>query len=222
MFVHTLGISVCFVLGFVSTSAYAQNVGISKTAFMDHYREQGTTTWCWASSAEMVLSFQGVKIPQDAIVTRVKGAPIQGTADPVAMVAATNGVFDDESRKKIIISGQYVTGSPAPTVLYNQLKHNRPVVLTYQNGPWTGHAVVLTGMDAKATQDGVWINRFYVFDPFPYVQVMTPFGVRLVKDASLIYQQLDLIATPIGLQLSRAGMPIGVLSGMILMDATNL
>ncbi|MFZ4876348.1 C39 family peptidase [Janthinobacterium sp. Mn2066] len=189
---------------------------------MDHYREQGTTTWCWASSAEMVLSFQGVKIPQDAIVTRVKGAPIQGTADPVAMVAATNGVFDDESRKKIIISGQYVTGSPAPTVLYNQLKHNRPVVLTYQNGPWTGHAVVLTGMDAKATQDGVWINRFYVFDPFPYVQVMTPFGVRLVKDASLIYQQLDLIATPIGLQLSRAGMPIGVLSGMILMDATNL
>jgi hypothetical protein len=221
MFRNTLLVIMGLFLNMICSLAYAQNVGISHTSFSPHYRVQKTLTWCWASSAEMVLSYEGVKIPQDAIVTKVKGAPIPGTGNPYEMIGATNGVFKDATGASVVVSGQFVIGPPPPTVLYNQLKHNRPVVLTYQNGPWSGHAVVLTGVDATVNSSGVQISRFYIFDPFPFVQQHTPWGPKLVHVPALEYQQLDLIQTPMGVQLTRQGMPIGILSGMILMDASK-
>ncbi|MDD2685767.1 MAG: C39 family peptidase [Gallionella sp.] len=201
--------------------AAAEHIGISKSSFEPHYRIQQTITWCWASSAEMVLSYSGIKLPQDAIVSRVRGAPFPGGGNPYEMINSTNGVFPDNDKKQVVVSGQMVMGAPTTAVLYNQLKHNRPVVLTYQTGPWSGHAVVLVAIDADVDAHGVNISRFYVFDPFPYRQQWTAYGPQFVEVPELRYQQLEVTATPMGLQLTRGGTIIGTLSGMILIDAVS-
>lgn len=206
----------------LSGAASAEHVGITRASFEPHYRVQKTINWCWASSAEMVLAYSGVKLEQDAIVARVRGIPLLGSANPMEMIQSTNGVFPDAGRKKsIVVSGQMVAGAPTTAVLYNQLKNNRPVVLTYQNGPWSGHAVVLTAIDAEVQASGVTVSRFYVFDPFPFQQQLTQWGPQLVENPDLRYQQLDVIASPVGLQLVRNGIAIGALSGMILVDAST-
>ncbi len=50
---------------------HADFVGIDDDDFRPHYTAQKETMWCWASSAEMVLSYEGVDLPQEAIVTKV-------------------------------------------------------------------------------------------------------------------------------------------------------
>lgn len=218
-FISRLGLFVICMVWTMFVSA--ENIGISKADFEKHYRIQQTITWCWASSAEMVLSYSGIKIPQDAIVTRVRGAPFPGAGNSYEMINSTNGVFLDQDNKQIIVSGQMIMGAPTTAVLYNQLKHNRPVVLTYQTGPWSGHAVVLTAIDATVGQYGVEISRFYIFDPFPFEQKWSQYGPQFVEVPELRYQKINVIATPMGLQLSRGGIIIGMLSGMILIDATS-
>jgi len=67
----------------------------------------------------------------------------------------------------------------------------------------------------------VQILRFYVFDPFPYAQQLNQFGQPMwVYYPALAYQQLDLQYTQYGLQLLRGGQPIGIVTGMILVDAS--
>lgn len=95
MFGYRLRTGITYSLLIIGNSVFAQNVGISQAAFNSHYPIQQTPTWCWASSAEMVLSYEGINIPQDTIVTKVKGAPISGGGNPYEIVKATNGVFTD-------------------------------------------------------------------------------------------------------------------------------
>ena len=130
----------------------------------------------------MVLSYSGIRLPQEAIV---RGAPILGAGNAYEMINSTNGVFVDENKAKVIVSGQMVMGVPTTAVLYNQLKNNRPVVLTYQNGPWSGHAVVLVAIDADVIDNDVNISQFYVFDPFPFRQQWTQFGPQFVEVPAL-------------------------------------
>lgn len=199
-----------------------QFVGIQKNDFINHYRVQQTMAWCWASSAEMVLSYQGMNLPQEVIVTKIKGIPIVAGGSPVEMIRSTNSVLYNNNNRLTVVSGQYVNGPPTPEVLHNHLKRKSPIILTYQNGPWSGHAVVLTGMDANVTSTGVVIHRFYVFDPFPFVQTMNMFGQTfLTMTDDLKYQALELNYIPNGpLHLYRQGRFIGMVSGMILVDAS--
>lgn len=205
-------------------------VGISDASFKPHYRAQKEPMWCWASSAEMVLSYQGIRLPQEAIVTRIKGAPINQGGNVIEMIQSVNGVFADQAGKRVVVSGQYVQGAPLPTVLYNQLKKKRPVVLTYQGGPASGHAVVVTGIDAIVSNGGVNISKLYVFDPFSYRQtppqpIRAPNGFIMgytqpgfQKDPSLIYK-----VCPITSWYNQVILPgLGTVTGMILIDATSL
>ena len=176
----------------------AEFVGIVKDDFKDHYRPQKEPLWCWASSASMALSYQGIDLPQEAIVQRVKGALVNGAGTPLEMVNATNGVFKDLGGKKTVVSGQLVMGAPNPAVLYNQLKQKKPVILTYQASPQFGHAVVLTGIDATVSDEGVQILKFHVIDE------------------SLIYKEYVPQQTPFGVAF-----PAGLVTGMILMNGSS-
>lgn len=120
-------------IGLIVNSASAEFIGVPKDEFKKHYRSQKESMWCWASSAEMVLSYQGINLPQDEIVKRVKGILVNQGGTPVEMVASTNAILKDTNNKNAVISGQYVIGAPLPTVLYNQLKQKKPIILTYQS-----------------------------------------------------------------------------------------
>ncbi|MBW8720767.1 MAG: C39 family peptidase [Polaromonas sp.] len=195
----------------------AEFVGIPKADFDKHYRRQQDPFWCWASSAEMVLSYQGVKLTQDKIVERIKGMVVSGTGNPVEMVRSTNGIFQDVNGKNAVVSGQMVMGAPLPTVLYNQLKQKKPVVLTYQSNPQIGHAVVLTGMDATVSSAGVVITKLYVFDPFAYTVSPSFRGPVFTKDDSLIYREYPPQETPYGVSI-----PAGMITGVILMNGSPI
>ncbi|MCZ8254782.1 MAG: C39 family peptidase [Polaromonas sp.] len=193
----------------------AEFVGIPKADFDKHYRRQQDPFWCWASSAEMVLSYQGVKLPQDKIVERIKGMVVSGTGSPVEMIRSTNGIFTDTGGKNAVVSGQLVMGAPLPTVLYNQLKQKKPVVLTYQPNPQIGHAVVLTGMEATVSSAGVFVTKLYVFDPFAYNVSPGPWGPVFTPNDSLIYRDYIPQETPYGISL-----PVGLITGVILMNGS--
>lgn len=198
--------------------AQAEFVGISKDDFKTHYRAQKDPLWCWASSAEMALSYQGVKLPQEMIVLRVKGAIVGGTGNPGEMIASTNGIFTDINGKKSVVSGQLVLGAPLTTVLYNQLKQKKPVILTYQASAQFGHAVVLTGIDATVGDSGVQVLKFYVFDPFAYRMTPNPWGgMNYVFDDSLVYKEYIPQTTPFGIAI-----PAGLVTGVILVNGTTL
>jgi hypothetical protein len=158
-------------------SSRAEFVGIPNDEFESHYRAQKEPMWCWASSAEMVLSYEGVELEQEAIVTKVKGVPINQGGNPQEIDRAVNGVFRDTNDDQVVVSGQFVTGAPSTTVVYNQLKRKHPIILTYQPNAYSGHAVVLTGIDAEVTDTGVTIQHIYIFDPFSYHQVTQPVQV---------------------------------------------
>ncbi len=212
--------SICAILVLIATAhhAFAEFIGITQDEFKPHYRRQAQTMWCWASSAEMVLSFQGVELQQDKIVQLVTGGTYNAPGSLPQMVSSTNGVIKDIHGKSTVVSGQFVLGWPLPTVLFNQLKQKKPVILTFQNGPGIGHAVVLTGVDASVGANGVTISKYHFFDPFSYSAVPTPFGMNFLTNDALIYQSADLMMTPGGLIM----LGKGVVTGAIFMNGSTL
>jgi len=205
-------------IGFIVNSAYAEFIGVPKDEFKKHYRSQKESMWCWASSAEMVLSYQGINLPQDEIVKRVKGILVNQGGTPVEMVASTNAILKDTNNNNAVISGQYVIGAPLPTVLYNQLKQKKPIILTYQSSPQFGHAVVLTGAEVRIDPAlGVLVDKLYVFDPFSYQIVPNGWGgVNFIEDKSRIYAEYLPKTTPYGIAI-----PPGIITGVILMNGTR-
>jgi hypothetical protein len=115
-------------------------------------------------------------------------------------------------------------------VLYNQLKAKKPVILTYMANQFSGHAVVITGIEATVINGGVRVTRVHIFDPFSFRQVQVPtvvqtfFGPRTVPlqsfeaDASLIIQ--DYPITSWGNQVILPGH--GTVTGMILVDGSSV
>ena len=190
-------------------------IGIGKKEFEQHYKSQRAQNWCWASSAEMVLSYQGINLPQETIVERIKGFRVDATGNPMEMIKSVNTVLRDEQNRRVVVSGQYVTGAPLTTVLYNHLKQKKPVILTYQSGPWFGHAVVLTGMDAIVNNNNIDITKLYIFDPFSYRQVTDWRGYRLEHDSNLIYREYRPRETPLGIEIEA-----GLITGVIFVDGS--
>ena len=169
-------------------------VGIPNEEFAEHYRAQKGEYLCWATCAEMVLSHQGITLPADAIVEKIKGYKADETGNHGEMIKATNGIFADENDQKVMVSGQMVLGAPISTVLYTSLKNQKPIILLYQNGPTIGHAVVITGADVEVntSTDKVTVRKWHVFDPYSYRRVadFTQLkGYRLEEDASLVRKE---------------------------------
>jgi len=209
-----------------SQRAEAQMVGISKEQFAPHYRAQRTMAWCWASSAEMALSYQGIRIPQEAIVTRIKGFTMAARGSAYDIIRATNGIVYDQSRRAVVVSGQFVLGAPLPTVLYTHLRRGRPVILTYTvggGGLWGGHSVVLLGIDYLRNGDALTVTRIYVADPYPYSQAVDANGRTTVReDPALRFRQYDLHQSPAGLEMRSEGRTVGTISGVLFVDGAEI
>jgi len=212
-----------FVL-FFSVTVNAQMTGISQKDFINHYRYQKESMWCWASSAEMVLSFEGIILPQEAIVNQVKGYIANNPGLPIDIIKSTNCIIKDTLNNLTVISGQYIIGAPLPNVLFNQLKNKRPVILTYSSGPSIGHAIVLTGIDYAVNPDNsIIITKGYFFDPFAYRQIYDPMnGWIFQKDPTLRYKTYDFQNSVWGIQISVGTNVIGLITGVILIEASHL
>ena len=202
----------------LSINARADIVGITQAEFYPHYVTQKTPLWCWAASAQMVLSWQGLKLKQEEIILRATGK-LGGAGSFVDIINTVNGKFNVPPNN-LLVSGQYVQGAPFPTVLYNQLRQKKPVILTYQSpGGGIGHAIVVTAIDATITTDSVLVNKLYVFDPFAYDVMPGPgYGAStLVYNPMQINKVYDLNVGPGGIWINP-----GLITGVLLVDATKL
>lgn len=194
-------------------------VGIPDDEFREHYRAQQGQLLCWATCAEMVLSHQGIELKADAIVKKIKGRKVDASGSPLEMIKSTNGLFQDQDDNDVVISGQMVAGAPLSTVLYNSLKKKKPIILLYQNGPWMGHAVVLTGADVRVNKlaGEIEVQKFHIFDPFCYRLVVDFKGRRLEEDDKLIKKTYH----P-RVNFNQLRIEPGVVSAVILIDGTKL
>jgi hypothetical protein len=198
--------------------ASAEFIGISYDDFKSHYAAQQDPMWCWAASTQMVLDYQGVKVPQNEIVMRVKGALSGAPGSVPDMIHAANGLFTTAAGQ-VVVSGQYVLGAPLPNVLYNQMKNKRPVILTYITpGSGVGHAIVVTGVDAAVVAGQIMVSSIFVFDPFSYQVSKDGWGnISYTPDPSLIAKKYPLTANASGVYI-----PVGIITGVVLVDGTKL
>ncbi|MFH0907651.1 MAG: papain-like cysteine protease family protein [bacterium] len=145
-------------------------VGIDKSRWRYFEDTQHKWNWCWSACIQMVLNYSGVRISQEEIVARVKGFDASGPVNEggawCEMTGALNNWMIDSLGRSHTIQTSVFEGVPNAKVLVEELRNNRPVVVSHQEKE-TRHAVVVTGV--AYVQDPLQpIVRFLeVYDPWP-------------------------------------------------------
>lgn len=227
----TFFIALIAVLSMNFASAQTQQIGITPDEFLPYYRPQEMNMWCWATSAEMVLSYKGISLPANQIVLKVHGVIGNFPGSTIDMIRATNGTIKDNNDDFAIVSGQYVVGAPLPTVMYTNLKDKKPIILTYASGAGIGHAVVVIGASVHTnnTTGEFYFTDLVVADPYPYIPgppVLTvpPWGPppvwiqSTVLDPSLRFRHYQPVTLPNG----ALSIGPGIVQGVVLMDGAML
>ncbi|UYV39271.1 hypothetical protein N4R57_09840 [Rhodobacteraceae bacterium D3-12] len=146
--------------------------------------QQQTPVWCWLAVVEMIAHWK-------------QKTPIQGPPHQCAMVSKANGYgkpiccnppsqyqnacfrtgHTQEIMQLLQATGAGVASynPPAnPMVLYQTLRSGRPIILQVQSTPFSGHVVVLTGMEWVKTPYGVQ-PVLHINDPLAHFTQPVPF-----------------------------------------------
>lgn len=149
-----------------------QQVGIPSGEMDFVAAAQQNSQWCWAAAIQMVLGYHGVAITQQQIVARTYGTDWWGNLPDwagsiEAITANLNNWSIDNYGQQYAVAAILNWGAPAPTVLIDELWNRRPVIIGYQSGPNSGHAVVVTAATFSQTMHGMMIHSIVVRDPWP-------------------------------------------------------
>lgn len=165
------------------------NVGIS-TSHMDYFASaQINSQWCWAASIKMVMNFYGIAITQRQIVERTYGVDHNGNLPNWPATYKTihnilnNWKFTYKG-EKYTVKANIGLGRPNHIWLINELNSQRPVIVTYETGPSTGHAVVLTGLafEIKTVKPAtLTVNKLFYRDPWPNTANIENKGRKVVS-----------------------------------------
>ena len=134
--------------------------------------DQRNSQWCWAASIQMVLNYRGIAISQEQIVARTYGTDPFGrlpnwAGSFEAITANLNNWNIDNRGRLYSVEAVMVPGPPAPQMLIQELGYGMPVIVGYQSGPNSGHAVVVTGVTFSTSRMGPIIHTIVVRDPWP-------------------------------------------------------
>lgn len=121
---------------------------------------QKKTQWCWAACIESLLSYHGVKVPQEIIVQRTFGGLHNEPGYPHQIVGNMNRTDTDVRGRHYSVQATHY-GTINPVVMANELLRNKPMIVGSQ-----GHATVLTGMKYQKTNMGTNIEQVTVYDPW--------------------------------------------------------
>lgn len=162
-----------------STSSFAQTqpvyVGIPTQNFNYFASPQHNSNWCWAASLQMIFNYYGVNITQEQIVARSYGVDPNGelpnwTGNWQVITQNLNNWSVDNNGRQYAVMATFNQGAPSPYYLIQQLSQGRPILIGYQSGPNSGHAVVITACSYIQTYDGPVIQSIVVRDPWPSEQ----------------------------------------------------
>lgn len=143
------------------------------------YPRQNCAQWCWAASVETIFAMWGYDLRQEVLVDFIKGRDAtgrlvcQGASDAEMLLAIRQRFIDNNGRR---FRGDYfhaLTRNQAPGngfwwhVLRTELEMNRPLLAAYNNGPNTGHAVVVTAIRLRNYPYNPQVISITVRDPWP-------------------------------------------------------
>jgi Peptidase_C39 like family len=152
--------------------AQVSYTGIPRHLFEYSASQQRSSQWCWAASIQMILNYHGVAISQEEIVHRTFGADIYGNLPDMpgtfqVITANLNNWGFDRNGRRYLVQASFGGGPPPPDMLLNEVSQGYPVLLAYQNGPNTGHAVVATAASYQPHGYSRIVTSIVVRDPWP-------------------------------------------------------
>jgi hypothetical protein len=150
-------------------------VGILTNNFNYFASSQRSSNWCWAASLQMVFNYYGVSISQEQIVARSYGTDPYGnlpnwTGSLGVITQNLNNWSIDNNGRQYVVSSSLYFGAPTPAYLIQELALQHPILIGYQSGPNSAHAVVITACSYIQTQNGPIIQSIVVRDPWPSPQ----------------------------------------------------
>ena len=149
-----------------------QQVGIPSGEMDFVAAAQQNSQWCWAAAIQMVMGYHGVAITQQQIVARTYGTDWWGNLPDwagsiEAITANLNNWSIDNYGQQYVVAATLNWGAPAPSVLINELRNRRPMIIGYRSGPNSNHAVVVTAATFSQTIFRTVIHSIVVRDPWP-------------------------------------------------------
>ena len=147
-------------------------VGIKSQDFNYFASSQHNSNWCWAASLQMIFNYYGVNISQEQIVARSYGVDPNGnlpnwTGNFEVITENLNNWSVDNNGRQYAVRATFNQGAPTPAYLIQELSMKHPVLIGYQSGPNSGHAVVITACSYSESDYGPVIQTLIVRDPWP-------------------------------------------------------
>ncbi len=186
-------IATILVLVFLSLHSGAQNihfVGIPNKEFDYDAAAQENVQWCWAASIQMILNYYGLKVNQDEVVEKSYPRDENGK---LPNWPATYDLITDNLNNWVInydgtvhhIHAEMGEGAPSPASLVEELSNGRPVILAFETGHHSTHAIVVTGAMYKESDLGPLVRNILARDPWPDAHNVQSVGLNQYPAKSL-------------------------------------
>ncbi|MCB9884650.1 MAG: C39 family peptidase [Planctomycetes bacterium] len=151
------------------------------------FRGQQTAVWCWAATAEMVLTYSGNPIPQCQMVSNWAHLPCCSIPLAACAFAAPSIEFIQQTLFFEGLASQRAGRALSFSEVRENVLQGRPMILCYQ-GSFGGHVVVVYGYDDTSPGD----PYIFVHDPF-YGSFYVPYATSGLYSGSSVW--VDTIVT---------------------------
>lgn len=116
--------------------------------------------WCWAASAQALLSTQGFDISQQEVVQATMGQVVNRAATAEQVRQAVDGHMAVVNGQRVRTRASFVNSLGS---ILNDLRESRPLIVGFE-----GHAYVLSAAEYRITPEGkTQILKVILRDPWP-------------------------------------------------------
>ncbi|WP_374481415.1 papain-like cysteine protease family protein [Zoogloea sp.] len=139
---------------------------------------QETPVWCWAAVAQqIILAVRGLNgtPPQCGLVAIASNVPPQYCCQ-APMSCMRGGSLTEIQNLIQYFGGRFSSIAPPadPMTIYQTLLARNAIIMAVQSSPFSGHVVVIRGMEWVATSSGIQ-PVLYINDPMGFFTQPVPF-----------------------------------------------
>jgi hypothetical protein len=141
---------------------------------------QETPTWCWATTSQMLLESQGIRMAQSQIVCRAYGDAREAGGKSPLMVQALTGEFTDAQGNQVCLEAHRADGFPHNGLeLAASIEDGMPFIVDvgyFKNGrikrgeAYAAHSLIVCGLTYQRQGNGIKILSLDTLDP-SYVMI---------------------------------------------------
>ena len=140
---------------------------------------QQTDVWCWAAVAQQIIAYsRGLQqTPAQCALVAIANNVIPGYCCMAPTPCLVTGSLQQIQALIAYFGGRFSTviRPTDPVTLYRILESGRPVIMATQATPFTGHVIVIRGMEWVPTSGG-FVPVLHVNDPIKHFTEAIPFA----------------------------------------------